>query len=261
MMSRVAPVVPAEADLLCEFCGYTLNGLPPGSNCPECGVPIAASLGQSRQPPQWERVPEIGNFRAFLHDSLAVIFTPTHFYKTITTRGDPRRAARFGLVHCALASLLFGIAGAIHARLFIGRAGVGIFNVTLGDLSLGDRTVDLLTSALAALILCISAFLILWGSILAASRLTAWEASYRGYRLPIGVVRRGLSYHAAHYFPVAILTLLTIVGYRIGLALGLFDIMTLTPYLYVLCAEVILFAAYLFQTYWIGMRNMMYANR
>ena len=34
-----------------------------------------------------------------------------------------------------------------------------------------------------------------------------------------------------------------------------------TPYLYVLGAEVIVAAAYLFHTYWIAMRNMMYANR
>ena len=35
----------------------------------------------------------------------------------------------------------------------------------------------------------------------------------------------------------------------------------MTTYLYVICAEVILAAVYLFKTYWIGMRNMMYANR
>jgi hypothetical protein len=32
-------------------------------------------------------------------------------------------------------------------------------------------------------------------------------------------------------------------------------------YLYVLAGLVVLSAIYLFQTYWIGMRNMMYANR
>src|SRR5439155_6058558 len=52
-MTRVAPAIPAEADLLCEFCGYTLNGLPAESNCPECGMPIASSLGQKRTPPPW----------------------------------------------------------------------------------------------------------------------------------------------------------------------------------------------------------------
>ena len=32
-------------------------------------------------------------------------------------------------------------------------------------------------------------------------------------------------------------------------------------YLIVLCVEVIAAAVYLFITYWIGMKNMMYANR
>ena len=33
-----------------------------------------------------------------------------------------------------------------------------------------------------------------------------------------------------------------------------------TTYLYALCGEVVVGALYLFRTYWIGMRNMMYAN-
>ena len=35
---------------------------------------------------------------------------------------------------------------------------------------------------------------------------------------------------------------------------------TTTTYLYVLSAEVVIAAIYLFKTYWIAMRNMMYAN-
>src|SRR4051812_49598289 len=54
-MTRVAPIVPAESDLLCEACGYTLNGLPEDSNCPECGKPIRESIGSERQVPRWER--------------------------------------------------------------------------------------------------------------------------------------------------------------------------------------------------------------
>jgi hypothetical protein len=34
----------------------------------------------------------------------------------------------------------------------------------------------------------------------------------------------------------------------------------LTTYLYTLSAEVVAAAAYLFMTYWTGMRNMMFAN-
>jgi len=34
-----------------------------------------------------------------------------------------------------------------------------------------------------------------------------------------------------------------------------------TIYLYILSAQVVISAIYLFTTYWTGMRNMMYANR
>ena len=59
------------------------------------------------------------------------------------------------------------------------------------------------------------------------------------------------------------MALATVVIYRL---LYRFHVLQLTwamtqGYLYVLSAEVIIGAIYLFQTYWIGMRNMMYANR
>ena len=44
-------------------------------------------------------------------------------------------------------------------------------------------------------------------------------------------------------------------------ARSVLDPASATTYLYVLCAEVIVAAAYLFHTYWVGMRNIMYANR
>ena len=70
---------------------------------------------------------------------------------------------------------------------------------------------------------------------------------------------RGMYYHAAHYLPVGIFASATVVTYH-SLYHHLFDETTLTKYLYILCGEIILAAVYLFQTYWIGMRNMMYAN-
>ena len=93
-----------------------------------------------------------------------------------------------------------------------------------------------------------------------ATRLTAWEAAYRGLRLPRPVVKRALHFHAAHYLPVALLTFLTVWGYRV--LIHRFPSMdpSGTRYAYALCAEVIVAAGYLFSTYWKGMRNLMYAN-
>ncbi len=104
-------------------------------------------------------------------------------------------------------------------------------------------------------------YLFLWGTTHVAAWLTAWEAAYRGYRLPKAVVLRGLYFHSAHYLPVGLAAFTTTAGYRLLVHRDVFSIASGSNYLVVLCCEVLLGAAYLFMTYWAGMRNMMYANR
>ena len=80
--------------------------------------------------------------------------------------------------------------------------------------------------------------------------------------MPLNVVQRGLDYHAAHYLPVALVAVITVLTYRV-LAMH-FPTRSADwgmKYLYVLCAEVVIAAGYLFKTYWAAMRNMMYASR
>ena len=248
-MTRVAPVVPGETDLLCEGCGYTLTGLPEGANCPECGRPVESSVGHSRSPPSWEiDPPTAGRFVAFLSTTATVTFRPSHFYRTTTVRGDVARARQFAWIHWAIASVLFAAAAWIHSMLFWS---VGI-KATLFNLVSGISGMLMLT---------LMVFATLAGVTWLAARLTTWEATYRGIRLPVGVVLRGMYYHAAHYLPVALLAFDTVAGYRLLEWVKITDLRTGTTYLYILCAEVIVCAAYLFHTYWIAMRNMMYANR
>src|SRR5438067_13684900 len=113
-MTRVAPMVPAQSDLLCEFCGYTLNGLPEYSNCPECGRAIEASLRSQRRPPAWEPARGWQKFPSFLDTTAAVIFRPTEFFRTTTARGDFAAARWFGIIHWIIASILLGITGSVH---------------------------------------------------------------------------------------------------------------------------------------------------
>ncbi|QYK46965.1 MAG: hypothetical protein KF838_09230 [Phycisphaeraceae bacterium] len=56
MSMRPAPEIQSRHDprdeftLLCERCGYVLEGLDHGGNCPECGKPIAESLPRNARP-------------------------------------------------------------------------------------------------------------------------------------------------------------------------------------------------------------------
>jgi len=235
--------IPAETDLLCESCGYVLSGLPPGDDvrCPECGKPVAASDPARRKPAAWEARASLSSLLA---TSLHVLFRPTDFYRTLATRGPTERARRFASVHWWLAALLFAVAADTHLRSFIAARKLRFpYNL----LELAAFTV------VTYLFLAVTTRLAGW--------LTHWEASYRGYRLPRTVVERGMYYHAVHYLPVALVTALTVVGYAVAFSRGVAGVNSTVTYLYVLSAEVVLAALYLFWTYWIGMRNIMYANR
>jgi predicted RNA-binding Zn-ribbon protein involved in translation (DUF1610 family) len=47
--------------LLCENCGYVIEGLDTNGNCPECGKPIQESLPERRQGTPWQQNPSIGS--------------------------------------------------------------------------------------------------------------------------------------------------------------------------------------------------------
>jgi hypothetical protein len=79
--------------------------------------------------------------------------------------------------------------------------------------------------------------------------------------LPGGRFLRGLDFHTAHYLPVGIVAVAVVWGYRVLLECQIVSHLYDAIYLYTLCGVVILSAIYLFQTYWIAMKNMMFANR
>ena len=251
-MARVAPIVPEETALLCEGCGYVLDGLPADSRCPECGRPIAESTGtQTRRPPAWESRGGSPVSR-FLKTTTEVLFRPTRFYRTFVTRQPPGASRWFGRIHLGLASLLIGLAAAEHFLWMV-------------RLSASRSVLDLARQpwlhAIATLVMAVVVDQFIYWTTRLAARLTHWEATYRGLRLPLSVVRRGLDYHTVHYIPVALVAAVTVVGYQVLLARGSAGFDSAQKYLYLLSGEIVLSALYLFQTYWIGMRNMMYANR
>lgn len=245
----MATRAPDETDILCENCGYMLNGLPTSGNCPECGSTIEISISQSlRNPPLWEL---IGDPRPiwlrFFVTTGQIIFRPTRFYRTSTSRGQIKRAQQFAIIHWIIWALLVGVAAWAHWDWY-----ERVIDRQLPPLWLRDALL---------IALPVGVFLLTMVTIRLAARLTVWEATYRGLRMPLPVVLRALFYHSAHFFPVAILALLTCGGYDLLQRQGHFQMTSETIYLYFLSLEVVFSAAYLFVTYWIGMRNVMYANR
>jgi hypothetical protein len=258
-MPRVAPRVPELSEILCASCGYVLDGLNQAGQCPECGKPIIESIGEDRVPPAWEAADSSHRYKAFIRTSLGIILRPKNFYRTLNVRGSLESARRFAKVHWWMASILFGIAGATHAVWF----NYTISNYTIIQNAINFPGGGFVEFAIFAVGLTLASYVALDLTTRIAGRLTNWEATYRGYRLPYPIVLRGMYYHAAHYFPVGIAAVIFVEGYQLlRWTLGN-DLPFNSPmiYLYGLAALVVLSAVYLFQTYWIGMRNMMFANR
>lgn len=246
-MARERRIVPDETVLLCEGCGYVVSGLPVDGNCPECGKPIAESVGSQRQMTEFERQP---NFKTFCQTTLRLLAAPTRFYQTLQTRMGSSAAERFAHRHRLLAAMLFAAAG------------VGHYGAVYGPgLRPSSWEIELRSEVEFWLILSVLTWWLLAGINRLATWLSVIESRYWGMRLPHQVVRRGMAFHAADYLPVGIIAVAIVWGYRLLLTESpeahRFDMY----YLYTLCGFVIVAAAYLFKTYWIGMRNMMWANR
>src|SRR5262245_13590148 len=124
MTHAATTIVPAESDLLCEGCGYTLNGLPETGNCPECGKPIAQSVGSQRVIPIWEQAKTLASFWS---TSWQIIRRPTHFFQNLATRRSDESAARFAMIHWWMASIALGLAFWLHTSWYAALNGRGVF--------------------------------------------------------------------------------------------------------------------------------------
>ena len=243
MASRAAET-PSETDLLCEQCGYVLNGLPASGNCPECGRPIATSTtDDGRRPSGFEASPSAFNF---VKTTTSVWFSPRAFYRSLTTRTDSRRAWIFAAVHRVIASMFLAVAFGCHLAWISQTFSFGLTSYLIPVFSLGSLGLI---------------YALLTGITSLAAWLSAAEGRYWGMRLPLGAVRRAMRFHQANYVPVALVAAIMTAGHLTLLATRSITPEASTTYLYLLSGYVIVAAIYLFQAYWIAMRNVMYANR
>lgn len=247
MTLRTQP--PAESDLLCEFCGYILNGLEARQgNCPECGTAVAGSIepGHRSESPvetEWSR-------RSFWTTTRLVLLHKRRFFRETRTRADHPNVARFGRVHRRISGILFGVAGALHTAWMAETRGL-----------LTHWTFPAVAAFVGVAIgLAIGAMVLLTQVTRLAAWLTTKEGAFWGMRLPTPVVTRALNFHAANYLPVAVLAVLLTGGYRVALALQWTDATSGVIYLVCLCVLVVVSALWLFESYVIAMRRIRLAN-
>ena len=91
----------------CRQCGYDLRFLDMEGRCPECGVPIAESLGPGvRVAPEWETATTALLPSAWLATTLAVLRERGRFFARMPAWSGQARARSYVLVNSAFASLL-----------------------------------------------------------------------------------------------------------------------------------------------------------
>lgn len=92
--------IPEQHTLLCEACGYEVDGLPSHERCPECGRPVAASFPEVRTGSPWQRRP---GALGLLDTWERVLVRPRQTFDTVSVVPDARGMLAINL---ALASLL-----------------------------------------------------------------------------------------------------------------------------------------------------------
>jgi hypothetical protein len=100
-----------EFELLCEQCGYSIEGLSAG-NCPECGAPVSMSLPRARAGTAWQRS---AGLRAWIRTNTRMLLRPRESLRSMRIEQPRSRALR---------RLNITVAAAAYALLPAATAGV-----------------------------------------------------------------------------------------------------------------------------------------
>jgi hypothetical protein len=83
----------------CDVCGYDLHMTDPSGRCPECGKPVAESLGSEfRKPLPWENHPHSGQWGIIARQLRTIIFRPRDLFFRMPTQTGQRAAQRWLLL-------------------------------------------------------------------------------------------------------------------------------------------------------------------
>jgi hypothetical protein len=94
---RTPPIVRPPT---CEACGYNLTTIPMESRCPECGEPVALSLGPAARPgTPWERRRELGRLTAWWQCCVELSRRPKQFARQIPVVSPGANHRRFLFFH------------------------------------------------------------------------------------------------------------------------------------------------------------------
>jgi hypothetical protein len=95
------PTPPTGGTLLCERCGYPLDGYTPETPCPECALPVRESLPERRLGTAWQQRPSV---RTFLMTAWQTVTRPRRVFHALQLRADgPTR--RLLWIYLAIATL------------------------------------------------------------------------------------------------------------------------------------------------------------
>ncbi len=158
-------VCPIDRPPMCLECGYNLHTLPMEGRCPECGQPVAASIGPDAQPgAPWQYREETGWLSAWRRTATQVICQPADFGRRL--RLEPWSTDHRG--YFALHLPAIGLIAAVAVS-------VGVIIVDGWDGFVSDRVTMLFGPAMFGMVCCALAvgltLLVAWVAGVGLSRL------------------------------------------------------------------------------------------
>lgn len=188
------PRIPHESELLCESCGYSIQGL---AGCPECGLPAADSDPSRRTGSPWQSRPSL---RSWVTTNVLMLLRPNRVFD------------RLRMDSCGRRSLMV-----LNILIAAGLLSLPWTGVLIGDPARAARTASpwagtlIFLASLAAQVLLVGAALAVLTAIEAAG--IRFFGTRRGWRITRAVSWQVCAHASVGWIVAAALTLLALVAW------------------------------------------------